>query len=104
MSLILLLKRYQNAFISLAFIVSSILLFYSRWTGGHFLQTPFFILALVPVLNVLAVFFAFRSKKLNEPQFAWLNLAIIEIITLAFILMNYAIALVVASGCGNGPC
>ena len=96
-------KKYKNTLLSIVFIVSALVLFYLQFTSGNYFQS-LYIVYLIPILNVLGVFFAFLCMRLK--QLLWINasIAVIGTLTLIAILFLDFWTLIAVNLCGRGPC
>jgi hypothetical protein len=99
-----LIEHYANAILSFVFIVLTIILFYLASFGDHYFQTSTLVFVLIPLLGILGVAFAVRSKKQKESSYVGNTLLIIGIITLICVVYLYAVTFLLATGCGYGGC
>jgi len=85
--------------------ICSIVLFYMPSLSlGNYIWPPYILSLLVPIINALGIFFAYKSKKLKESLWIATYMEVIGILTLIAILFLDVYTLLAMSFCKSGLC
>ena len=82
-------KKHKNALLSFVFVFLTFVLMYLFNSGYPILQTSYLALALIPILDVIGIFFAMRSIKLKESPRIGTYLGIIGILLFIWIFLDF---------------
>ncbi len=96
------LKRYANALLSLVFIAATNGVMYLT-NINIVLSRSILLFSLIPIMSVLGVFFAWKSKKCKEPSWASILMLIIGIVNLVIYLF-VSLEVIAFYSCGYYSC